>query len=666
MYLFKNHDKNVLKILIFIICLIAGFYFAKVYQPQSKTVRIYKQALKDYDNGNYSNSYYLFSRVSNMSNLKPFAIYRQAMCAKALGDKTSELKRYQELFKTYPKNKLSPEAKYLAGQLVVDDNPSLALKYFNSVSKSNLGEDYQIAADYYIARIAASKMRYTNRNKIFSRKKTAKLEEAFRAYLEKYPSGRLAVNVCSHWKKFNPNMKPEDKVLIARAYHLAGMYNESEQILKDVKLELSWALMAVNAYETHNYSQAKNLTEQGVSTYPDSVNPNDYNRAVDKYLDIFKSDSQLNYLIPLFAMAKGKHKDYIWNLKCAKVLNSEKLACYNDLFTNFPDGKYAQNALLQIFVINIKNKNYAKARELAADFLNKYPKSENIPMVMFWAGKIEQKYHNTSAMVSYFQNIINMYPDSYYAYRAYWILKGVKSAVINADLDYKPVVYPYKYPNDKDILSILMSVKDYDLITKVIEDEFIASWIEYQKGNYASSMIIARDAMDKLEVKPVKTDLRWRLVYPQNYYKQVKRFADVYKNNDALMMAIIREESSFNSEAQSGVGAIGLMQLMPTTAHDIGSKYSIDFNTSYLFNPELNIKLGNLYYSTIRGMLDNKDCSAIAAYNGGIGSVTRWKSTLQYNDTDEFIEQIPYDETRNYVVKVFRSYWNYTRIYQKQ
>ena len=65
-------------------------------------------------------------------------------------------------------------------------------------------------------------------------------------------------------------------------------------------------------------------------------------------------------------------------------------------------------------------------------------------------------------------------------------------------------------------------------------------------------------------------------------------------------------------------------------------------------------------------MLDNKDCSAIAAYNGGIGSVTKWKNTLQYNDTDEFVEQIPYDETRNYVVKVFRSYWNYTRIYQKQ
>lgn len=666
MYLFKNHDKNVLKVLIFIICLIAGFYFAKVYQPQSKTIRIYKQALKDYDNGNYSNSYYLFSRVSNMSNLKPFAIYRQAMCAKALGDKTSELRRYQELFKSYPKNKLSPEARYQAGQLVIDDNPSLALKYFDSVSKSTLGEDYQIAADYYKARIAASKMRYSKKGKIYSRKKTAKIEESFRAYLEKYPSGRLAVNVSSHWKKFNPNMKPEDKVLIARAYHLAGMYKESDEILKDVKPELNWALLSSNAYAVHNYAKSKKLTEQGVSAYPDKVAAEDYNRAVDNYLDLFEPGAQLNYLLSLFSSAKGKHKDYIWNLKCEKISNSEKLACYNDLYNNFPNGKYAENALLQGFLINIKNKNYAKARELGANYLNKFPKSENVPMVMFWAGKIEQKYHNTSAMASYFQNIINQYPDSYYAYRAYWIMKGVTSAVINTNLDYKPVVYPYKYPNDKDILSILMSVQDYDMIAKVIDDDFIASWIEYQRGNYASSMIIARDAMEKLPVKPVKTDLRWRLVYPQNYYKQVKRFADIYKNNDALMMALIREESSFNPEAQSGVGAIGLMQLMPSTAHDIGAKHGITFNTSYLFNPELNIKLGNLYYSTIRGMLDNKDCSAIAAYNGGIGSVTRWKTTLQYNDTDEFVEQIPYDETRNYVIKVFRSYWNYTRIYQKQ
>ena len=157
--------------------------------------------------------------------------------------------------------------------------------------------------------------------------------------------------------------------------------------------------------------------------------------------------------------------------------------------------------------------------------------------------------------------------------------------------------------------------------------------------------------MKNLKDKPSKSDLRWRLVYPQNYYIQIRNNSEKYNNNPALIISIMREESHFNSEAQSGVGAIGLMQLMPETAHDIGNKNGISFYTNSLFNPELNIKIGNLYYSTIRKMLDNKDVSAIAAYNGGIGSVTRWKNTLKYSDTDEFVEQIPYEETKTYVKK---------------
>jgi soluble lytic murein transglycosylase len=203
------------------------------------------------------------------------------------------------------------------------------------------------------------------------------------------------------------------------------------------------------------------------------------------------------------------------------------------------------------------------------------------------------------------------------------------------------------------------------MLAKFTKDEFIKSWIEYKKGNYSQSMLMARDAMEKIKEKPVKDDLRWRLVYPQNYYMQVHKFASEHKNKDALITAIIREESYFNPDSQSSVGAIGLMQLMPSTAHDIGDKNGISFNTRNLFNPELNIRLGNIYYSTLRGSFGGKDVSAIAAYNGGIGSVSVWRTNLNYLDTDEFVEQIPYDETKNYVKKVFRSYWNYIKIYQQ-
>jgi len=666
MNLFGINDNFQKKVVIIIVFLGLGFLFAKFYQPQFKTVRIYKNALKDYDNGNYSNAYYLFSKIGYNSKLKPVAIYRQALCARALGDEKSELKNYQTLFFHFPKFILSTEAKYQAAQILIDDNPNLAQRYFKKILKSDIDEDYKIASEYYIARIAALKIRYPDKNKIFSHKKVEEVEKSFRNYLEKYPDGRLAINVAANWKKFNPDLTSADKVLIARAYYQAGKYKEAGANLAGTERKHNWALGAANAYSTFDYQNTKNLTETGVAQFADTVYEEDYNRAVDNYLALFEQKDRFKYSSKLFSLAKGKGKDYIWNQKCKYSPSVSQTACYRDLYKNFPSGKYSQEALMQVLLGEIKQHQYAGARMTARSFMEKYPKSDYLPFVIFWAGKIEQKYHNSDLAIKYYQDVVNNYPDNYYAYRSFWLLKGLRNSVIKAQLDYKPVIYPYKYPSKQDILYQLLAVGDYDMLIKFTNDDFIRSWVEYERGNYAQSVILARDAMAKLDIKPVKSDLRWRLVYPQNYYKQVRNFSKQYNNNDALMMAIIREESSFNPEAQSGAGAIGLMQLMPATAHDICQKNKIDFVTSYLFNPELNIKLGNLYYSTIRNMLENKDISAIAAYNGGIGAVSEWKKNLQYNDTDEFVEQIPYDETKNYVIKVFKSYWNYTRIYQSR
>ena len=102
------------------------------------------------------------------------------------------------------------------------------------------------------------------------------------------------------------------------------------------------------------------------------------------------------------------------------------------------------------------------------------------------------------------------------------------------------------------------------------------------------------------------------------------------------------------------------MQLMPLTYSEIVKNYGIPNN---IFNPESNIRAGSLYYENLKRNFDNKDLYAIAAYNGGMGSVTSWKSKVAYSDMDEFVEQIPYPETKNYVKKVFRSYWVYGNIY---
>lgn len=105
------------------------------------------------------------------------------------------------------------------------------------------------------------------------------------------------------------------------------------------------------------------------------------------------------------------------------------------------------------------------------------------------------------------------------------------------------------------------------------------------------------------------------------------------------------------------------MQLMPSTASYIASKSGIPFSSSKLYDPETNIELGCAYFRHIQKLLNDNDMLAVASYNGGPNAVRSWKNSLDYNNFDEFVESIPYSETRDYVKKVFRTYWIYTNMY---
>jgi len=144
-----------------------------------------------------------------------------------------------------------------------------------------------------------------------------------------------------------------------------------------------------------------------------------------------------------------------------------------------------------------------------------------------------------------------------------------------------------------------------------------------------------------------------------HYFDTINKYKG--NNNSIILESVLKEESHFNPYAGSSAGAAGLMQLMPSTYSEVANNNGIKGD---MFDPENNIQAGSIYYSNLKKVLGNKDLYAISAYNGGIGSVTKWFSKLVYSDTDEFVEQIPYPETKNYVKKVLRSYWMYGNIYQ--
>jgi len=640
------------------VCFTAGLVFANLYQPEDKTMQIYSHALKDFTNGEFQNSYYLFSKVGYLSNLKPYAIYHQAQCAKELGDKQSQMKQYRFLFSIYKNNKLNIRAKYHAAQMLLEENPEDAKKYFEQIIKSQPNSDYAIASEYYLGLITLNK--YKNTPHMFPMSAKNDVEMAFRHYLQKAPQGRHALNAVANWLTLDKEILKDDYLLMANTCYLFEDYEHAKELLANADIGNSWVLEAQNAHALKNFSRARQVIQYGLKNYTQYVSEKDIYSAIDTYLSMSTSKTHdINYLYDISA---AKAKDYIWSLKCDATAAEYKSECYKQLYLNYPNSSYGANAMANLFFDKIKSKDYKNAEKIGKDYLSKFESMPSAPMVMFWLGKVAERNGNHAESNEYYKNTIANFPDNYYAYRAYIALKHLPTTILNAKITPQPVEYPYKNVSKDDVILKLAQLKDYGMLEKIIDDEFIKSWIYYQKGEYSHSMLVARDAMEKITPRPERSDLRWRLVYPIDYYDEIKKYSG--SNDSTLIMALIREESYFNPEAQSSVGARGLMQLMPATAKEISAQHSFGMTSlDDLYKPEFNIMVGNTYYSQLRNALDNMDISAIAAYNGGIGSVGKWKKNVVYNETDEFIEQIPYSETKNYVKKVFRSYWNYLRIY---
>lgn len=153
-------------------------------------------------------------------------------------------------------------------------------------------------------------------------------------------------------------------------------------------------------------------------------------------------------------------------------------------------------------------------------------------------------------------------------------------------------------------------------------------------------------------------------LYPFPYQNLVYHFALENEIDPFLVAGVIRTESKFIAQARSPKGALGLMQMMPETANWVAGQLEYtDFEVSQLENPEMNIRLGTWYLSSLKREFKGNEILALAAYNGGRGNVRQWMN--QYGWTMNFsdIEQIPFRETREYVGKVLYSKQHYQELY---
>ncbi|HEY7534428.1 MAG TPA: tetratricopeptide repeat protein, partial [Thermodesulfobacteriota bacterium] len=342
------------------------------------------------------------------------------------------------------------------------------------------------------------------------------------------------------------------------------------------------------------------------------------------------------------------------------------LELYDLLIRKYPNSEFAEDAAWNLGWIHYRNGRLREALVTFSSFSDsKSPSSSS--RATYWKARVLEKMGRKGEAFNIYQSLARSDNPTYYSYLA---LKKIGSAPrLNISLSsYTKTDAVNKVNPRKNRAELLIELGTFDdAILEIMEFEKEAAntselievsrlYNRVKKFNY--SIKIAQD---------IRLPEGYRLSYPEGFNEIVRLYSGRYKADEFVIYSIIREESRFQEDAVSRSGAIGLMQLIPDTGMYTSRMVGIsEYNTDMLYTPIINIQLGIAYFQEILEQYKGVVHLAIASYNAGPGNVARWVEKLRNLETDEFIEEIPYGETRNYVKRVLRSYGVYKAIYDNQ
>ncbi len=239
---------------------------------------------------------------------------------------------------------------------------------------------------------------------------------------------------------------------------------------------------------------------------------------------------------------------------------------------------------------------------------------------------------------------------------------GLERQDLRRDVHYRKAVELKLLGLDQDVGRELMSLTNRSSRDRVTALEL--STLLSEAGAYNQALRMARlyfGEMLEQGGEPVPPAL-WNSAYPTGYLPRIRLHAGT-QVDPYLVAAIIREESQYDPRAVSRSGALGLMQLLPTTAQAMARRQGLPgVSREDLFDHETNIRFGTGYLAQMLQRFDGNVLYAVAAYNAGPAAVLSWLEKNGKREVDEFVESIPFQETRQYVKRVLRSYREYRRI----
>lgn len=645
-------------------------------QVSEKDFKTYRQGVYYLKKNDLENAYYNFLNVSKTSAIYEIALLRQALCADELNDSQTATKKYKMFIEKYPDSIFIEKTHYaLAQNYFKEKDYNKAEKTFNEIKKLYKDSDYKIAAEYYLGEIYFEKIKTeTNEKNIQEFKEKAK--DYYIKYLEIASGGKYSLICAEKTNLLNLKLNDKEHFLLGKAYYKNLQYAKALEEFNQTNIENAWGYLSLINTKLNKYQTARNIFENNYPKYNNNIDEELIIQTIDNYIAISKTNKkQTLYKILELTQSITNGKDYVLYCLCKYEDKKNQNDLYRKIFTNYPQGKFASDAIANLFWSAYQNKDYKEARLLGNIHLRDYQNTNASPQMLYWMAKLSEKQGNRTEAKNFYQKLIEKYPDDYYAYRANKYITHNQNTNWQTKISHKLpekkeiITFPTKHANISDdniaLINNILKLNDDKLLAEIDQNnKVVQSWIHYKEGNYSTASLYARDAIAKMQTKPDFSDSLYKLAYQIHYQAPINHYSKIYRLDPYLVIALIREESYFNPQAGSSVGAKGLMQLMPTTASYIASHKNINYDKlSDLLKPETNIELGCAYLNYVKARLYNDDLLAIAAYNGGPNAVLNWKQNLNYKNLDEFIENIPYQETKDYIKKVFRSYWVYLNLY---
>jgi soluble lytic murein transglycosylase len=412
--------------------------------------------------------------------------------------------------------------------------------------------------------------------------------------------------------------------------------------------------------------------------------------------DYFRSHQQEDQMIAAVEAAALRAPSSHWtaaalfaagNFYWVRLDRDRAAGFYKRLVDQSPSSADATNAQWRVAWTAVL-KRAPEGAELLQQHLRLFPGSTYTPDALYWLGRLAEDAGVPGLARSYYDKLIERFPQNYFETLAVKRVRALDPAPkqipdVLATIPDLPVAQkmgdaiPAAAANRQARADALKSIA-FDASAELElraayaatgEPRFLleAAQAAVDAGHVGAAIVAVRQMYPQLEAHPLLEVPRpvWLAAYALPFQSSIRRWAGSASVDPMLVAGLIRQESAFEPEAHSAANAFGLMQLLPSTARRLAKQAKIRYSHPRLVDPDYNVRLGTLYVAGLQKQFGDIE-SALAAYNAGEDRVQSWTAGQNYREPAEFVESIPFTETRQYVQIVTRNADIYRRLYGEE